>query len=165
MTRGVGAAGFAAVVLAALIAALGWVIASERTKGEILAVKPPTDLAITVQAAPDAGQVPQISPKALAEIAARPVFSPSRRPAEKEAARPVARQKRKPTVDFELVGVIATDDRRFALIVPSGSSKAVQLGEGDTYQDWTVSRIDAANVVLLSGDHRKEISLAYRSKK
>jgi Type II secretion system protein C len=164
MTRGSGIGRVSVVALAAVIAALGWFIVQERTQREGLAANAPADLTATVQALPDAGQLPDISPDALAEIAARPVFSESRRPAEQKAKAPVARQSHAPTVDFRLIGVVATANRRLALVMPQGSSKVVQLGEGDTYRDWTVSEIGAAHVVLHSGKRQQEISLSYRPK-
>ncbi len=162
MMRGIGAGGFAAVALAAVIVALGSFIVRERTGREILAVKPPSDLSAPVQALPDAGQVPEIPPDAFAEIAERPVFSELRRPAEQKVEAPVPRPSRASTVDFKLVGVVATAARRFALVIPSGSTKAVQLSEGDTYRNWTVSEIGSGYVVLHSGKHQQEIVLSYR---
>ena len=164
MTRGIGAGRFAVVALAAVIGALGWLIVQERTQGEVPTVDPPSDISVAVQDLPKAGQVPDISPDTLAEIAARPVFSASRRPAEQEVKAPVARPSHTQTVDFRLVGVVATADRRLALVMPQGASKAVQLGEGDTYRDWTVSEIGAEHVVLRSGKRQQEIVLSYRPK-
>jgi len=162
MTRGTSIGRLAAVALAAVIAALGWFVVQERTQREDLAGNAPSDLAANVQALPDGGQVPDISPDGLAEIAARPVFSASRRPAERKVDAPVARPSHAPTVNFRLVGVVATANRRLALVMPQGSTKTVQLGEGDTYRNWTVSEIGAAHVVLQSGKRQQEISLSYR---
>lgn len=165
MARGTGIGRFAAVALAAVIAGLGWFIIQERAQREDLAGNAPSDRTGSVQALPDAGQVPDISPDALAEIAARPVFSASRRPAEQKVEAAAARPNRTPTVNFRLVGVVATGNRRLALVMPQGSTKAVQLGEGDTYRDWTVSEIGAEHVVLRSGKRQQEIVLSYRPKK
>jgi len=164
MARGTGIGRFAAVALAAVIAGLGWFIVQERTQREVPTVDSPSEISVAVQDLPKAGQVPEIPPDTLAEIAARPVFSASRRPAEQKVDVPVARPNRAPTVNFRLVGVVATANRRLALVMPQGSTKAVQLGEGDTYRDWTVSEIGAEHVVLRSGKRQQEIVLSYRPK-
>ena len=83
------------------------------------------------------------------ETAARPLFSPTRRPPVAVEATPAPPPK---PVSLRLDGLIVTRDRKEAMITESGEGKRLRLREGDTVAGWTVRRIERDKVLLTSPD-------------
>jgi general secretion pathway protein N len=81
------------------------------------------------------------------ETAARPLFSPTRRPPAAVEATPAPAPK---PVSLRLDGLIVTRDRKEAMITESGEGKRLRLREGDTVAGWTVRRIERDKVLLTS---------------
>ena len=81
------------------------------------------------------------------ETAARPLFSPTRRPPVAVEATPAPAPK---PVSLRLDGLIVTRDRKEAMITESGEGKRLRLREGDTVAGWTVRRIERDKVLLTS---------------
>jgi general secretion pathway protein N len=83
-----------------------------------------------------------------AEVGARPLFSPTRRPAPPDEA-PAAERR---MTEMVLTGVVMSPRERFA-IVQYGTPPVLQrVSEGQEVQGWTVQTIHADHVVLKSGD-------------
>ncbi len=76
----------------------------------------------------------------FAEVTARPMFSPDRRPRE---AAPVEAG---PTVPLALKGIAVSGSTRYALVEEGAAQKRV--AEGQTVQAGTIKRIDRDRVVL-----------------
>jgi hypothetical protein len=90
----------------------------------------------------------------LEEIAARPLFSPSRRPfvAVEEEAPPAPVESLPPV---ELIGVLMTEQQRGALMQAAGEGEASWVREGNKIQGWDVEKIEDSRVRLRAG-HRLE---------
>jgi hypothetical protein len=94
----------------------------------------------------------------LEEIAARPLFSPSRRPfvaAEEEP--PPAPPPSLPPV--ELIGVLMTEQQRAALVQAVGEGEANWVREGNAIQGWEVEKIESSSVQLRAGDRLEKVVL------
>ena len=95
------------------------------------------------------------------ETAARPLFSPTRRP-RAVTARPTAEQPAppRPAVDLHLVGVmmVAPAQKR-ALIRSPHQPRGNWIAEGEQIDGWTLSRITESAVVVESGGQRHELKL------
>jgi general secretion pathway protein N len=88
--------------------------------------------------------------EAFGDFVARPLFTPTRRPAppvaaaapEPPPAAPPTPAPQPPALNqVTLVGVTITPDARSALVRTAGATKSQRLHEGDTLQGWTVKRI------------------------
>ena len=80
----------------------------------------------------------------VAAILARPLFSPSRRPAKTETAK-VADDGG--LADSRLAGIVIEDGHRFAVFAPEGA-KALTVTEGETVSGWQVESITPHEVSL-----------------
>lgn len=103
--------------------------------------------------------------ESFSEIAARPLFSESRRPpspaAEPElepepgqAAAPVVRRGL-----FVLVGVVITSRTRLAIVRQRNAREAVRLVEGQQIEGWTVDSIQPNRVLFRQGAAVEEVRL------
>ncbi|MGH6942672.1 MAG: type II secretion system protein N [Geminicoccaceae bacterium] len=124
-------------------------------------------LAPQVTAGPPGAPRPQFAPDPLTfkppprsafdEIAARPLFSESRRPfvspKPEAAADPPATDQR-----IELVGTLLTGKTRAALLQPEGQD-ARWLREGEQVAGWQVERIEADRIMLGDGKETKTLEL------
>jgi general secretion pathway protein N len=81
------------------------------------------------------------------ETAARPLFSPTRRPPVPVEAAPAPAPK---PVLLRLDGLIVARERKEAMITESGEGKRLRLREGDSVAGWTVRRIERDKVLLVS---------------
>jgi len=80
-----------------------------------------------------------------ATILARPLFSPTRRPAE---AAPADRSGT-PLSDIRLTGILITPDQHLAIFAPAGGKPLVR-SEGEMISDWRIESI-ATDLVSLTG--------------
>jgi hypothetical protein len=94
----------------------------------------------------------------LEEIAARPLFSPSRRPfvAVEEEAPPAPVESLPPV---ELIGVLMTEQQRGALMQAAGEGEASWVREGNKIQGWDVEKIEDSRVQLRAGDRLETVEL------
>lgn len=90
--------------------------------------------------------------------AARPLFSPSRRPVRAKAPQNPRSQPRAMEPTPELLGVMIVGGRRSAFIKPSGGD-AHWVSEGDTIREWKIITITADHAVISARDKTLEIPL------
>jgi len=163
MMRRLGWDGLLAAALGGIIALLAaivvWQVAADGMRSGNR-VQPSE--AAEIPELPDILNLAELAFDSYAEIAERPVFSPSRRPAAGPARTflPTAAPDR--SVDLELVGLVSEGSRRLALIRPRGSRETVQLAEGETWRDWTIAEIGTDFVTVRSGRGEQELRLAYK---
>ncbi|HEY0524884.1 MAG TPA: hypothetical protein VGD08_15940 [Stellaceae bacterium] len=82
----------------------------------------------------------------FADIAARPLFSPTRRPG---IAAPVAVAVRTPSLRLD--GILAIGSRKTAILRDTAANRTVRAAEGDKLDGgWTVDRIERDRVRLVS---------------
>jgi hypothetical protein len=123
-------------------------------------------LAPQVTAAPPASQLPDLAPppepfdppprQMFAEIAARPLFSDSRRPFVPESEPEVKAQDE--SVAIELVGTLLTEQGRAALLQPQGQNAQWVLA-GEQVAGWQVVTIERDQVSLRLDEEAKTLEL------
>ena len=147
------------VALLALVAALlVVVIALEAGLGGSFspAPAPPPRAAAPAQAKllpPVAAQAPE---QAYPEMAARPLFTPTRRPA------PVETAAGKPAFargQYLLQGVIAIGDQRTALLKEKSSGKIHRVDRGQEVNGITVESVEPTEVTLAMNGEREKVAL------
>ena len=79
----------------------------------------------------------------IAAILARPLFSPTRRPAEAAATD----HSETPLSDMRLTGVLITPDQHLAIFAPAGG-KPLARSEGEMISDWRIESINNQSVSL-----------------
>ena len=85
-----------------------------------------------------------------AEVVARPLFAPSRRPpVQVEAARPA---------DFTLVGTVISEHGRDALIAHGTPPNVQHVAEGQAIEGWTVKTVETDRVVLVRDGSMTELT-------
>jgi hypothetical protein len=93
----------------------------------------------------EAATAPQrISLPPAAELTAtteRPLFSPTRRPGKDAPAASIESR-------YRLQGLVIAGATRHALMVPTAGGRAIELGEGQMLEGWTVKRIERDSVLL-----------------
>ncbi len=139
----------AAAVLAAVIGVEWTVLAGDA---------PLPAPAAQAAAPPPSGAAQSYDPPSIvqyAEIAARPLFLPGRRPqaddgnaAPKPAPRPPA---------LAVQGVVLSPDRRYAVIAHGNPIKNESFREGDTVEGWHIDSIERTRVALSQGDTKAEV--------
>jgi hypothetical protein len=90
------------------------------------------------------------------ETAARPLFTPTRRPA------PAQAQTASPTMvkgQFSLTAVMSAGGTKIALLREKSSGRVVRVEEGKEVNGVTVSRIDREQVTLAQGGDQEVVSL------
>jgi hypothetical protein len=112
------------------------------------AVRAPDRLAAAT-AAPAAIPAPLPPLDAFREIAARPLFTPDRRP---PAHAPV-----RVSQELRLEGVVVIGAEKRA-IIKQADGRTARVSEGGTVGDWTVRQIDRDRVLLVAGDRRLELT-------
>jgi hypothetical protein len=104
---------------------------------------------------------------AFSEIAARPVFIPTRRPiplptAPSAAAAPAPTPQPSPApppeIAVTLVGIMIGDKGRFALVRPAGSQTVTMLAQGGEIGGWRVFLILPDRIVLRAGATEAEVA-------
>jgi hypothetical protein len=156
----VRAARWTTAALGMLCAGLGAIVVFELTGGLSLAPEvtaaPPTAPEVDWTREPIEFEPP--SRGELEEIAARPLFSPSRRPfvAVEEEAPPAPVESLPPV---ELIGVLMTEQQRGALVQAAGEAEASWVREGNKVQGWDVEKIENSRVQLRAGDRLETVEL------
>ena len=91
-------------------------------------------------------------------IAARPLFSPSRRPfvVAEEEPEPTAARSLPPVT---LIGVLLTEQQRTALLQAAGQGAPSWVREGNAIEGWQVERIEQSRVHLRAGDRVETVEL------
>ena len=145
-------------LLAVFAAVLVGVIALEAGLGGSLspAAAPPPKAAAPAQAKllpPVAAQSPE---QAYPEMAARPLFTPTRRPA---PAEPVAGKAAFARGQFLLQGVIAIGDQRTALLKEKSSGKVHRVDRGQELNGITVEAVEPTEVTLAMNGEREKVAL------
>lgn len=107
--------------------------------------------------APFTLQKPQPEPiEALSAALARPLFTASRRPPAAPAKAPAA-------LDATLAGVLTDGTEKVAIVTLAGADRALRLREGDSFQGWSVARIDTDAVVLERNGRTERLVLTYKA--
>ena len=167
---------FPVVILAAAIVVAGVVGARQfQTPVDVTPVMPEPVLAPD---GPVADRVKGVEPvelpalASLTETVARPVFNPSRRPAQSAPSEPeeaqVAANPALDAVDFKLVGLMRSDKSGARALIRHGSEsggdpQAAWFSEGDKIGGWTVQRVASDRVTLSQNAQRSELLLYARS--
>jgi hypothetical protein len=109
---------------------------------------------------PDAKMLPpiiaQAPEQAFPEMTARPLFTPTRRPAPADPSTGRASLVRG---QFVLQGVIVVGDQRTALLKEKATGKVHRVDRGNEVNGITVERIDATEVTLAASGDRENLAL------
>ena len=96
---------------------------------------------------------------AFNQLATRPPFSPTRRPARaKPAAKPVVQKPAPAPVktvaepQFTLVGILISEDKSFAMVRKPGAADLVRLAKGTSLDGWLVESVLPDRLVLSHGN-------------
>lgn len=156
--------GWATGFLLLACAGLGGIVALETIEGLPLAPS-------VTAAAPSAADLPTVPEPAefrpppqdqFDVIAARPLFSPSRRPYEPPPEPEAELPEPEPEVvatPLELVGVFLADGRRSALLLPENETEASWVREGEELAGWWVERVELDLVELRQRDRLEVVEL------
>lgn len=100
--------------------------------------------------------------EAFFEVVARPIFSPTRRPA--VAATEAALGTSGP-FNADLVGIVIWRSQRLALVRVDGGERVLQVPEGGAISGWVIVAIEPGRVVLRQGGTERELHLSYKAVK
>lgn len=154
-------AAWATALLAPLCVGLGAAVVFELTGG--LPLAPQVTAAPPLSPALDWSHEPTLfEPPAREDvdiIAARPLFSPSRRPFVAAQAEEVPQETPESLPPLELIGVLLTDQQRAALIRPLDGSAPAWVREDEAMAGWRVDRIERSRVHLSAGDRIESVEL------
>ena len=92
-------------------------------------------------------------------IIERPIFSPSRRPA--DVAADVSAAAPVPAFDMDLLGIMIWQGQRVALVRAKGNDEVIKITEGGTVGGWVAVGIESEQVLFRYGDVETTIHLAY----
>ena len=164
MMRRLGRDSMLAAALAGIVVVLGAVVAWQVGANGMRSVddSAPLSDADNLPELPDVLSLPELAFDSYSEIVERPVFSPSRRPANGPVRAILPTPGPGRSFVLELVGLVSVGDRRVAMVRQRGSREVVQLGKGDTFGNWTVGEIGADFILVQSSDGEQEIRLSYR---
>ena len=116
----------------------------------------------------------QYQPKELDNYSALsdiPLFSPDRKPVEKEEEKPVETavvektvEPKQPVVEtFEnpprLVGVMMVEETEMAFVLGEQDSEVVSLALGEEYKDWILSKIDSTEITMTRNESDTVIAM------
>lgn len=154
-------AAWATALLVPVCAGLGAIVVFELTGGlpiapQVTAASPPS-LAIDWSHEPTVFEPP--AREELDIIAARPLFSPSRKPFVAPQAGEAAPEAPAPLPPLELIGVLLTDIQQTALLRPLNGGKATWARENDAVAGWRIERIERSRVHLRAGDRLEVVEL------
>lgn len=91
-------------------------------------------------------------------ILQRPLFSQTRRPLASAPASPVVVSQ---NLGLSLIGITIASDGKFALVMPVGGGESLRLREGQDYRGWTLSLIEAKNIVFEREGFEERLELSY----
>jgi type II secretory pathway component PulC len=144
----------AAAVLAAVIGVEWTVLAGDAPlpAPAAQAASPPPSAAAAAAQSYDPPSIVQ-----YAEIAARPLFLPGRRPQADDGNAAPKPAPRPPTLTVQ--GVVLSPDRRYAVITHGNPLKNESFREGDTVEGWHIDSIDRKRVALSQGGAKVEVAI------
>lgn len=96
---------------------------------------------------------------AYAEIAERPLFTPSRRPPDADEDASVEQAQTAGPGLFILTGVILSGTEKIAFLASRSSDEVKRLREGDDMDGWTLVSVEPDKVVLRSTGREQEVLL------
>ncbi|MFO1152194.1 MAG: hypothetical protein U1E42_00820 [Rhodospirillales bacterium] len=96
------------------------------------------------------------------EVAERPLFSRSRRPAPPDRGAAADARSGGSGAPFVLSGVIVAGTTRVAFLQPRSQPKTLRVLEGETVEGWKIEKIQPFRVVIGNGDAREELTLQDR---
>ena len=102
------------------------------------------------------------------EILERPVFSPTRRPAEESAPAESEQFFQSPASqladgEFKLIGIIIVDESRFALLQTAGTGQTQRVQIGETVDGWRISALSPSTATIERGSEAKTLELERKS--
>lgn len=160
MGRNRARSAWATALLAPLCAGLGSVVIFELAGG--LPIAPQVTAALPPSPAIDWSHEPAVfeppAREALDIIAARPLFSPSRRPFVAQGGE-VLPEAPVPPSPLELIGVLLTDTQQAALIRPQDGGAAAWVRENEAVAGWRIEKIERNRVHLRAGDRLEVVEL------
>ncbi len=146
-------------ILATCSLVLAGVIAKEWKSGAPEGVSPPAPASPAALSDPAAKlQAGQHDAAFVNEILARPLFTASRRPpagGDRAAGNASAA-----ALKGRLAGIVVSPAGSEALFVESGKAKAVSVREGESFEGWTVERIEPEHVMVRAGARLETIEPA-----
>jgi general secretion pathway protein N len=98
-------------------------------------------------------------PAAFAAISERPLFTPSRRPAEAGVS-PATEPEATPLPAFVLRGVVHSGKVRRALLETAENAPLLRLREGETLDGWEIVTILPRKMVLRQGEQSLEVPIS-----
>jgi type II secretory pathway component PulC len=135
-------------LLAVLCLALAGGLYAELTQSIVAATSPVSTNHGQDNARPDPTFVMQ--PRdAYAEVATRPLFSPTRRPPVVVGPGDLS--------EFKLTGTIMSPQGRYALLAQRSRPKIERIVQGQTFQGWRVKSIESGHVILERDGNLAEI--------
>lgn len=138
-------------ILSVLCVALAITIYSELTR-PVIGLNPAVAPGRRVQT-PDRDPTFSMPPLgAYAEVVARSLFSPTRRP-------PLEMAPGRPS-DFRLVGTIISASGRDALLAHGTPPKIAHVGQGENFEGWIVKSIEPDHVVLVRDGRMTDITIS-----
>lgn len=147
------------LLLLAACAGLGWTVyrgldaparapaeVAPAANGEVAALPPMPDY-----------EMPPLAE--FAEVAERPLFSPTRRPPVGAVPTAAPRQ----TLDLTLIGIVLSEAERLAIVTPGGAGRAVRLGVGDSIQGWTLVELESERATFERDGAQETLYLAFQT--
>ena len=99
----------------------------------------------------------------FATVVERPIFSPTRRPADPAAAPTPTPEPEAPVEELALVlkAVIGSADGRIAILSETAGGGTVTLRKGGQYRGWTLAHVLAERVIFRQGEIERQIELKF----
>ncbi len=96
-------------------------------------------------------------------VVERPIFSPTRRPADPTATPPPTPEPAAPAEELALVlqAVIGSADGRTAILSEAAGGGTVTLRKGGQYKGWTLAHVLAERVIFRQGEIERQIELKF----
>jgi hypothetical protein len=151
-------AGFWLTLCAGLAAAVAYQLVHSFPLAPTVTAAPPTAAPLELAERPPLPRTP--GDDAIADIAARPLFSESRRPyaPPPEQVEEVIPEPPKPSVPLELAGTFLTSTDQAALLQVSGGTPE-WLRQGQLIEGWRIERIEQHQVSLRKADQEQVLRL------
>ena len=98
------------------------------------------------------------------EIVERPLFNETRRPFEPEVPPPQSAKGARPVkvlrkLDWDLVGVVLTPQRRSALLWNRAKNKFMKVQQGAEFEGWKLEEVLKNKVIIVNGKQRRALDL------
>jgi hypothetical protein len=98
------------------------------------------------------------------EIVERPLFNETRRPFEPEVTLPDSAKSARPVkvlrkLDWALVGVVLTPQRRSALLWSRVNNKFMRVQQGAEFEGWKLEEVLSNKVIIVNGKQRRALDL------